>query len=307
MKFATMATGGIGGFLAVHLANAGHEVATIARGDHLNAIRKNGLSLATDDGTQTVTPWIATDDPVEVGPVDCILFGVKGDSLESAAELCAPMIGPRTAVIPFLNGVEAADRLVAVLDPENVANGVAYVSTTISEPGVIKQTGVFNKFVIAERDSEPSARMDAIREAFTSAGVNAPGTDDIDHEIWSKFVLFSAMSGVTAAGRCTIGDIVSDENLSALFQTVLAETAALARAKGIAVGDTFEDDCWENAKTFPAPMRASTAIDLEAGRPLEADWITGAVVRLSAEHKLEAPANRTIYALLSPYIRPAAT
>jgi len=301
MKVATMATGGIGGYLAVRLANTGHQVATIARGEHLEAIRKNGLILDAFDGVHSVRPWIATSDPAEVGEVDVIIFGVKGDALETAARSCTAMIGKNTVVVPFLNGVEASDKLAQILPENNVANGVAQISTTISTPGHIKQTGEFNRFIFAERDSQPSQRIDALRDAINAAGSSAPPTDDIECDLWSKFVFFSAVSGVTAAGRCTIGDIVGNDHLSELFQAIISETATLGRARGVSLSETIETDIWSAARSLPANMRASTAIDLENGRPLEIDWISGAVDRLSEASGLQAPVNKTIYALLSPY------
>jgi len=302
MKIATMATGGIGGYLAVRLSNAGHQVATIARGAHLEAIQKAGLTLNGFDGNHCIKPWIATSDPGEIGTVDAVILGVKGDALESAAKLCAPMVGDNTIVIPFLNGVEASDRLTKFLPAENVGNGVAQISTTISEPGVIKQTGEFNRFIFAERDSRPSARIDRLRYAINEAGSSAPPTDDIDRDLWSKFVLFAAVSGVTAAARCTMGDIFENKHLAELFQAIVSETAALGRARGIALSGTIESDIWAVANGLPPTMRASTAIDLEHARPLEIEWISGAVNRLSQTANLQAPVNKSIYALLSPYI-----
>lgn len=301
MKIATMATGGIGGYLAVRLSQTGHEVATIARGPHLQAIRQNGLVLDGFDGRHEITPWMATDDPAEVGEVDAIIFGVKGDALRTAAEACKPMLGADTIVVPFLNGVEASDLLAEILPEQNVGNGVAQISTTIAEPGLIKQTGEFNRFIIAERDSKPSARVDALRAAINDAGSSSPVTDDIVRDLWSKFVLFSAVSGVTAAARCTISEITGNEHLGALFRAILAETTALGRARGVALPETIEEDIWGAVQNLPPTMRASTAIDLEHGRPLEIDWISGAVDRLSRAAALEAPVNRTVYAVLSPY------
>ncbi len=301
MKFATVATGGIGGYLAVRLTQSGHEVATIARGAHLEAIRQHGLKLDAFDGHHEIRPWIATDDPADVGEVDVILFGVKGAALEAAAKLCGPMLGAKTIVVPFLNGVEASDLLAQILPEENVGNGVAQISTTIAEPGLIKQVGEFNRFIVAERDSRASARIDALRAAINEAGSSSPETKDILRDLWSKFVLFSAVSGVTAAARCTISDITGNEKLGALFQTIVAETAALGRARGVALPDEIEANIWASVQNLPPTMRASTAIDLEHGRPLEIDWISGAVDRLSQAAGLDAPVNRTVYALLSPY------
>jgi 2-dehydropantoate 2-reductase len=301
MKIATVATGGIGGFLAVKLGLRGHQVATIARGAHLDAISREGLILEAPSGKFTVHPWIATDDPKEIGEVDAVVFGVKGDDLEAAAKACLPLLGPETVVVPFLNGVEAADRLTKIIPPQNVANGMAQVSTTISAPGVITQTGDFNQFVFAERNSQPSERITALQQALTDAGVSAPETDDIERDLWSKFVLFSAVSGVTAAGRCTIADITGTSELSSLFREVVGETAALGRNLGVALDDDIEAKTWERAQTLPPAMRASTAIDLENGRPLEIEWVSGAVARLSAKAGLEAPMNKALYALLLPH------
>ncbi len=301
MKIATVATGGIGGYLAVRLTEAGHDIATIARGDHLAAINAHGLILEAPDGRQRIRPWNATDDPCQVGNVDAIIFGVKGDALETAAQLCKPMLGAATVVVPFLNGVEAADRLAGMLPPENVANGLAQISTTIAAPGLIKQTGEFNRFIFAERDSRPSERIDALRAAINEAGSSAPPTDDVERDVWVKFVLFAAVSGVTAAGRCTMGEIIGNPPLSELFRGIISETAALGRARGVSLSASIEEDVWEMASGLPAPMRASTAIDLENGRPLEIEWISGAAKRLSEEVGLNAPLNTAIYALLSPY------
>jgi 2-dehydropantoate 2-reductase len=214
---------------------------------------------------------------------------------------CLPMLGRNTVVIPFLNGVEAVERLIDVLPEQNVANGLAHVSTTIASPGVIKQTGDFANFIFAERDSKPSLRVETLQAAIKAAGVNASVTDNIERDVWSKFVLFSAMSGVTAAARCTIGDIVESDPLSKLFMQIMTETAEVARAMGIALPAETERDTWERAKSLPINMRASTAIDLEKGHPLEIDWISGSAYRLANKIGIKAPANESIYALLSHY------
>lgn len=301
MNIATVATGGIGGFLAVKLGLRGHQIATIARGAHLEAISTRGLTLQAPAGDFTMHPWTATSDPSSVGEVDVIVFGVKGDDLDDAAQACLPMLGPDTVVVPFLNGVEASDRLTRILPEKNVANGMAQVSTTISAPGVITQTGEFNQFVFAERDSRKSNRIDTLRQALSDAGVAAPETHDIERDLWSKFVLFSAVSGVTAAARCTIWDIVNTPELGALFRQVISETAAIGRAFGVALDETIEVTTWERVQSLPPKMRASTAIDLEHGRPLEIEWISGAAARLSEKAGVAAPMNKALYALLLPY------
>ena len=301
MKIATMATGGIGGYLAVKLSNAGFKVATIARGDHLTAINENGLILDGPNGYEKANPWHATDSPSDIGAVDVIIFGVKCGALEAAAEACKPMLKKETIVVPFLNGVETVDRLCKILPKANIANGVARVSTTIKEPGIIKQTGDFQTFIFAECDNRPSNRITALQEAITKAGAFAPVTSDIDKEMWSKFIVFSAISGATAAGRCTLGQVIKSTSLSKVFQKIISETTATARAYGIDLSYSIEQDIWALVNKLPPDVRASTAVHLEKGLPLEVHWISGAVTRLAKAKGIEAPTNETIHGLLSPY------
>ena len=301
MKIATMATGGIGGYLAVKLSLAGFQIATIARGAHLRAIKENGLILESVSGYEKIHPWIATDNPSEIGTVDAIIFGVKCGALEQAAKACKPMLKKNTVLIPFLNGVETIERLRKFLPQENIANGVAKISTTIKAPGVIEQTGDFRTFIFAECDNKPSERIRNLQKAITKAGAIAPETNDIEKEVWSKFILFSAISGVTTAGRCTIGQIIETPALSKIFRKIISETTATALAYGLNLSSSFEKEAWKRAQELPSSVRASTAVDLDKGLPLEVDWISGAVLRLAKAKGLHVPTNEIIYALLSPF------
>ena len=301
MKIATMATGGIGGYLAVKLTLNGHEIAAVARGAHLSAIQQKGLTLATKEGVKNVRPWKATSDTKSIGPVDAIIFGVKCNALEQAAKACLPMLHDETIVVPFLNGVEAPERLSEFLPKQNIANGIAKISTTIAKPGVINQVGSFAQFIFSECDSKPSIRIQRLQSIFRNSGIDAPETEDIDCDLWSKFVLFTSMSGITAAARCTVGEIRSSKELSNLAQAIMRETANVGRAKGIKLPNTLEKDLWASIETLPADMRASTAIDLENNRPLETPWVSGAAVRLARQVGGSAMLNEAIYALLSPY------
>lgn len=296
-----MATGGIGGYLAVKLSQAGHQIACVARGAHLSAIQTQGLKLNGPLGQEVIRPWKVSEDPTEIGPIDAIIFGVKASALEQAAKKCRPMLAEHTVVIPFQNGVTATSDLMQFLPSQNVASGVALISTTISEPGVITQTGDAARFIFAERDSVRSARIMALQAAFQEAGIAAPETKDIIHELWMKFVLFAAMSGITATARCTVGDILASQELGRLFCQVMEETATIGRAHGVPLKADCADTLWSRVQDLPSQMRASTAIDLENGRTLESPWISGSVPKLAYQVGLQAPLNAALYALLKPY------
>ena len=161
MKIAVIGAGGVGGTFGAALAQSGADVWFLARGAHLRAMREHGLRVIGGRGDTHVVPAQATDDPAVIGPVDFVLFCVKLWDVESAGEAIRPLIGPGTAVIPLQNGIDAADRLIPILGHGAVMGGVAQVSATIAEPGVIRQTGTFMKLIFGELDGGRTARGEA--------------------------------------------------------------------------------------------------------------------------------------------------
>ncbi|MGM0585454.1 MAG: ketopantoate reductase family protein [Pseudomonadota bacterium] len=302
MKFATVATGAVNGYLAVKLASAGADVACLARGAHLEAIRADGLRLAGPEGEEVGRPRVASDDPAEIGPVDVILFAVKAQDLDAVAPLCRPMIGEGTAVIPFLNGVEARERLETLLGAGPVMEGTCGISAFLAGPGKVDWGSSFAWFRFAEADGSRSERAKAIAEAMQAAGIDAQVSDDIRAALWRKFMMLATLAGITATGRCAAGDIQQSAPLARLARESIEEIGRLARAEGVAIAKEDEARTLEQLLGMAPGIRASMARDLEAGRPLEADWLSGAVARLSERHGLEASAHRTMHALLTPWI-----
>lgn len=301
MRFATVATGAVNGYLAARLAAAGREVACLARGAHLEAIRERGLTLETGGGTTVARPAAASDDPAALGPADVVLFAVKAQDLETVAPLCRPLMGPETVVIPFLNGVEASARLEAMLGEGRVLEGLCQISVFVTGPGTIRQTGDFARFRFAERDGTRSERALAIAEAMAVEGIAAGVPEDVTRELWIKFMFLASFAGVTAAARCDAAEIRARPELGALLEDCVGEIGRLARAEGVALTESDQTDALGFIRGLPDAMKASQANDLAAGRPLEVDWLSGAVARLSARHGLSAPAHRTLHAVLSPF------
>jgi len=302
MRIAIMAAGGVGGYLAAHLLRHGaDEVALIARGAHLDALRNDGLTLAADDGKFTVPLPLVTDDPKAIGPVDAVLFAVKLADTESAAAACGPLLQSDTAVVPFQNGVESTARITAVLGETYTCTGCCYLSAAIERPGVIRQVGALSRFLFAEADGRQSARTQALRTSLTQAGIATPEPAAIDVELWTKFSFLAGLSGVTAAARTTIGAVRDDPALAAIYRRAIEETVAVARARGVALADDVVERHLAFSADLPAGMRASQAIDLERGKPLEVDWLSGAVVRLGAANGVDTPVNATLHAVLKPF------
>jgi 2-dehydropantoate 2-reductase len=170
MRIAIVGVGGVGGYFGGRLAEAGAEVAFIARGAHLQAIREHGLRVSSIEGDFVVAPARATDDPAEVGPVDAVLLGVKSWQVAEAAHAMRPLIGSDTAVVPLLNGVEAPDQLAAVLGEDAVLGGVCGIMAFLDGPGRIRHAGVSRPFVhFGELDNRRTPRVERLLAAFAPA------------------------------------------------------------------------------------------------------------------------------------------
>jgi 2-dehydropantoate 2-reductase len=302
MRYAIIGAGGIGGYLAAKLIGAGFEVAVLARGAHLAAIRERGLTLRDADGEVTVHPGIATDEGAALGVADVVVFAVKGQDLASAIEAARPAIGPETLALPFLNGVEAHAMLAEAYGTEHALIGVAHVSAFIAGPGVVQRASSFAEFFIGGLDgAQGDPRVAAIIAEFRAAGISAPDRRDLRHDLWTKFVFLTAMAGTTAGARCDLATVRSTPELWALYRRLADEARAVGEARGVALGEEAVARAVKLGERMPGEVRASMAHDLNAGKRLELDWLNGAVVRLGAEAGVEAPSHSAIVALLAPW------
>jgi len=301
MRIAVMGAGGVGGYFGARLAQAGHEVAFIARGKHLEALKAKGLSLKSPLGDANLKVK-ASENPGDLGQADVVLFAVKLWDTESAAERIRPLVEKGGMVIPFQNGVESIARIGNVLGPECVMGGAAYIAARIGEPGVIVQTGPIARLRFGITQPSQRKAAEAFLSACKDAKIDAELADDIERVLWEKFVLLVAVSATTAVTRKTIGVVRTDPDLRWLLETVMRETWTVGRKRGVALGDDLVAKTLAQADSFTPDMRASMAADLEAGGKLEAPWLSGAVARMAREAGIEAIANRTIYAALKPYL-----
>jgi len=301
MKVVVFGAGGVGGYFGARLAAAGNDVGFVARGRHLEAIRKKGLTVRSSSGDLHLPSPRASDDASALGAADVVLFAVKLWDTESAAAAMRPLFAKGGVVIPFQNGVESVERIGAVVGPERVLGGAAYIAATISEPGTITHTGTMARLRFGALAPAQVAPAKAFYSACVGARIDAELVDDVRRIVWEKFVFLAAMSGVTSVTRCSIGPIRNDPDMRETLRLAIEETWKLARARGVGLDDDFVAKQLAFADGLPAEMKSSMLNDLSAGRRLEAPWLAGAVARMSREQGLAAPVNATIYAALKPY------
>jgi 2-dehydropantoate 2-reductase len=302
MKIAVVGAGGVGGCFGAALAQARADVWFVARGMHLDAMRREGLRVASARGDVHLVPTQATDDPSEIGPVDVVLFCVKLWDVESAGARIKPLIGPGTAVIPIQNGIDAAERLIPILGAGAVMGGVAQISATIEGPGVVRQTGTFMKLIFGELDGVRGERGEALLALCQKAGFDAEHSDAIETELWLKFIILATNSVITAATRQPLGRLREDPEIMALFERATDEVVAVGRAKGVALPANAAERNKIFVANAPAAMMASMAHDLIRGNRIELPWLSGRVVSLGRELGVPTPVHATLYAVLKPYV-----
>lgn len=300
MRIAIMGSGGVGGYFGGRLAAAGADVTFIARGAHLEALETRGLIIHSPLGDLKLPQVKATGDPATIGPVDIVFFTVKLYDTESATSLLPPLIGPDTAVVPFQNGVDSVQAITRAVGREHTAGGAAFVAAVISEPGVIRHTAN-DRLIFGELDGTRSPRLERLLEACRAGGFQPRLSEQIEADIWRKFVYLSVFSGVTTVTRLPIGPIREDPDLMVMCQAAAMETMAVAHAKGIALPRQVYDDMLTGFQELPPQVKSSMLVDLERGRPLELPWLSGAVVRIGAELDVPTPTHRFITTVLGPH------
>lgn len=301
MRIAVVGAGGVGGYFGGRLAAAGVDVAFLARGAHLRALRAHGLRIHSPRGDLHLPRVEAAEDPAAIGPVDIVLFTVKLYDAEEALSLLPPLLGPATVVIPFQNGVDGVDLVARAVGRPHTAGGTAYVAAVIAEPGLIRHTAM-DHLIFGELDGSRSPRLERLFEAGRRAGFQATFSDDVSVAIWSKFVRLTVFSGMTAVTRCPIGAIVADPDLLAMALAAVREASAVARARGVTVPAEVVDNAAAAFAALPPHSKSSLLEDLERGRRLELPWLSGAVVRIGREVGVDTPIHRFIAAVLGPHV-----
>jgi 2-dehydropantoate 2-reductase len=299
VKLAVYGTGGVGGYFGGRLALAGVDVHLIARGAHLEALQARGLKVKSTKGDFHVH-LPATADPSDVGPCDYVLFAVKSFDNDATVALLRPLIGERTAVISFQNGIDNEEKIEGAVGPGHVMGGAAYIFSRITEPGIIAHTGGPARIIFGEMDGAESERAQHFLDACLKAHIDAELSKDIPRVLWDKFAFICAQAGMTAAVRLPIGAVRTVKESWDAFKRVVEEVCAVAAAEGVELpGDTIDRHA-RFAESLEPTGYSSLYDDLSSGRRTELEALHGTVVRRARRHHIPVPVCETIYAILKP-------
>lgn len=303
MRIAVVGAGGVGGYFGGRLAQAGHDVTFIARGETLDALRTRGLRVDSIAGDFTLDRVNATDDPSTVGEVDAILMTVKSWQLADAARGLHPMIGGETMVVPLENGVDAPEQLEGIVGRDHVLGGLCGIVSYKVAPGHIRHAGAEPIVMFGELDGERTARVERLLDAFLRAGIKTEIPPDIHRSMWTKFLFIAPLSGMGAITRVPIGVWRSMPGPRALAGRAAREVVALASARGIDLGDDAIERTFERYDGLPPDSTSSLQRDVMEGKPSELEGQIGTVVRLGHESNVPTPVHDFFYECLSPQER----
>ena len=292
--------GGVGGYFGGKLAQTGHNVTFIARGTHLEAIKRNGLLVKSVNGDFTAKPDLATDNLSEIPEPDLVILGVKSWQVSASAKALQPYLKPESVILPLQNGADNIEKLLKIVPKNQVLGGLCRIISYIKEPGVIEHPAFEPNVIFGEIDNSKSDRVLAIKEVFDEAGFTNKIADDIEAEIWKKFLFICTISGLGGLTRVPIGKIRESEYLYKVMQDTAKEILAVAKAKGINISETDVENTFKGINNQNPETTASTQRDIMDGKPSELENFNGYVVKQGLELGIPTPANKMIYECLLP-------
>lgn len=296
MRVAVFGAGGVGGYFGGRLAEAGVEVVFVARGEHLRAMRREGLRVDSIAGDFTVACVTASDDPRKLGAVDAVIVAVKGWQLDAAAAAMRPLLREGTCIVPLLNGIDAVDVLAAVYGEERVVGGTCRILSFVAGPGHIRHAGIAPAIAVGEMDGRESDRVGRLRALLGRArGIAVETPPDIRAAMWKKFLFIAAWSGLGAVTGMPVEEIRGRPETRAKLERAMREIRDLAVASGVALPETAIADALAVVDGVAPGGTPSMQRDVVAGCPSELESLTGAVVRLARTTSVPAPVNTAIY------------
>lgn len=299
IKVAVLGAGGVGGYFGGRLAAAGHDVRFVARGEHLAALRRDGLTVESVAGDFALESVVATDDPVEVGEVDYVLLAVKTWQLETAIASLGSLVGKNTAVVTTQNGVEAPQQVAAVVGQDAVLPGAVEVVAFLDGPGRVRHIGGLGKLTFGEWDNRASERVDRLRDALQESGLTAVLPADVWVALWSKFLALGSFGAISALADAPYGVLRARPGTRQLLVDSMNEIKQVAKATGVELPADAIDKTLAFLDILPAEGTTSLQRDINAGKPSELAAWSGAVVRLGLETGTPTPLNSMLYELAS--------
>jgi 2-dehydropantoate 2-reductase len=298
MKIAIIGTGGVGGYFGGLLARAGEQVTFVARGEHFAKMRESGLTVKNVEGDFHLEHVNVVDSISKLERPDLVLITTKTYDRDSAARDLIQVVGPETIVIPIQNGIDNDVRVREILTVPQVYTGLAYIISARTAPGIIEQTAGPRTIIFGDRTNPSNPKLKQVESVMKSAGIRATFAEDIDRELWLKFLWITTFAGMTSMCRSPIGRIVNDPEAFRFYLACLDEALAVAQALKLKVGPADREEIVRKSEHYQhtgSQAKSSMLIDIENGRPTEIEALNGTLVRMAREAGVSVPHHEAIY------------
>lgn len=299
MRITVIGAGGVGGYFGGKLANAGQDVIFVARGRNYNTMKSNGLMVKSIYGDFHVKNIQVVEHLSEIGESGLVILGVKAWQVKNIARELKNVIQKHTMVLPLQNGVLISEELLSELDSSHVLGGLCRIISEMEEPGVIKHSGVNPEIIFGELNNTVSDRILKIHEIFRSSGILSVIPENIQVEIWKKFIE-TCVSGLLVVTDSSLGSVLEVKESRDMMQKMLMEIYHISQAAGVPLEENCVDKMMAFFGTFPYNTTFSLTRDVREGRPSEIENQCGLVVKLGEEFGISTPVNKFIYQSILP-------
>ena len=288
-----MGAGAVGGTFGALLAKVKtNTVFFIARGQHLEAVKRNGLSVQSRKENFTIKVNVSDNPNDFESKPDLILLTVKSFDTDSAIEQLKPVVFRKTQILSLQNGIENYPKLVNAFGEERVVRGFCGMNAEVLQPGVIQ--GGPGYIFVGENIGEVSARIQWLKSLFETSNIQCTVSQDIHQDVWRKFAWNCIFNIVSATTQLTVGEIVDDPEKIQLCKELFKEISQVAKSQDVMLGPDKEKLIFDIAGDS-GDIKPSTLQDRLKGKRMEYDAFTGALIRLADKHKIHIPINRALY------------
>ncbi len=297
MKIGILGTGGVGGYFGARLAVAGHSVKFLARGNHLQAMQKGGLSVKSIKGDMLINPVFASDQLADFGDCELIVFGCKSWQVKPMGKELKNHLNKKALLLPLQNGVLAAQELNSIFPQSNVLNGLCMIFSKITAPGQITHMGLEPLIKFGEQDKTRSQRCIELEKMFLSAQIKATACHDIEVNLWQKFIAI-CLSAYGATMNATYGELRELPETRVVLEQTVREVFTIGKAKGVNLPEETVAKTMAFVDSYPYDVRSSLARDVLEGKPSEIEYQNGSVVKFGKALGIKTPYNQAAYAAI---------
>lgn len=300
MRVLVLGAGGIGGYFGARIAAAGGDVTFLVRPARAALLRERGLRVFSPLGDLTITPRLVTADQVTAA-YDLVLLCCKAYDLDSSIDAIRPAVGPDTAILPLLNGLNHFEPLDRAFGAHRVLGGLCQIPATIGPEGEIRHMGKLQSLAYGERDGSVSERVKRIEALLASTVIDARLSTDIQQDLWEKFYFLCSLAAMTCLMRGSVADILSADDGESLMLQMLSECASIAAGSGHPIREKAVRTAHAAFTDRSSPFTASMLRDIEGGHRIEAQHVVGDMLRRGRELGIEATLLRVAYVNLQAY------